>query len=261
VIVYLSSQPIWLSFVLVVVAPTVLAIAIALVVRRTMGLERPETNNEVAGFKFAVVGVVYAVLLGFAVIVVWEKFHAAETAVNQEASAIVTLDRLSLDMSPAVGAAVRARLVAYTRAAIAEDWPAMAEGRTNSAATARLDDLYAAATSEPAATPGQAAVLAETLSRLGELSEARRTRLLLASGVVPGVVWAVLFAGAFVTLAFTFFFGVRSAGSQVIMTGMLATLIFMALYVTIQIDHPFTGPTSVGAESLRTALEGRLAGP
>ena len=43
--------------------------------RRQIGLERLASNNEIAGFKFATVGVTYAVLLAFAVIVVWEKFQ------------------------------------------------------------------------------------------------------------------------------------------------------------------------------------------
>ena len=253
-----SAQPLWLAVLVVVVAPTVLAIAIALAVRRGFGLERLAVNNEVAGFKFAVVGVIYAVLLGFAVIVVWEKFRDAEVAVNQEAAAIVTLERLSLDMPPGTGAALRRGLGDYVRAAVADDWPAMASGGFGTIAARALNQLYAAAATNPAANLRDAAVFAETLSRLDALTEARRTRMLLASGVVPPVIWSVLFAGAFVTLGFTFFFGVRSAGSQVIMTGMLATLIFMALFVTIEIDHPFTGPTSVGPESLATALEGRV---
>jgi hypothetical protein len=51
------------------------------VVRRYVTLENLAKNNEVAGFKFAVVGVLYAVLLAFAIIVVWERFSDAENGV------------------------------------------------------------------------------------------------------------------------------------------------------------------------------------
>jgi hypothetical protein len=40
------------------------------VARHYVELSRLRTNNEVAGFKFATVGVLYAVLLAFAVVVV-----------------------------------------------------------------------------------------------------------------------------------------------------------------------------------------------
>ena len=66
------------------------------VVRHFVPLSQLRTNNEVAGFKFATVGVLYAVLLAFAVIVVWEKFNEAESNVALEAGAAVTLYRLAM---------------------------------------------------------------------------------------------------------------------------------------------------------------------
>ena len=52
-----------------------------LLVRRWVGVETLVKNNEIAGFKFATVGVIYAVLLAFSVIAVWDKFSNAENAV------------------------------------------------------------------------------------------------------------------------------------------------------------------------------------
>ncbi len=91
----LSDLPVWLAAIFVVGLPTAVAVACSAAVRRQFGFEGLQANNEVAGFKFAVLGVVYAVLLGFAVIVVWEKFHTAEVAVTQEAGVTATLFRLS----------------------------------------------------------------------------------------------------------------------------------------------------------------------
>ena len=70
-----------------------------LVVRRLVRLDRLRTNNEVAGFKFATVGVLYAVLLAFAIIVVWEKFNVSENDVAREAGAAVAIYRLSDGLS------------------------------------------------------------------------------------------------------------------------------------------------------------------
>jgi hypothetical protein len=58
------------------------------------------TNNEVAGFKFATVGVLYAVLLVFAVVVVWEKFNQAESEVAKESGAAATIFRLTGGIDP-----------------------------------------------------------------------------------------------------------------------------------------------------------------
>ena len=62
----------------VVVLPTVVAMVAQALIHRWFGVGRLAKNNEIAGFKFATVGVIYAVLLAFSVIVVWEKFSAAE---------------------------------------------------------------------------------------------------------------------------------------------------------------------------------------
>jgi hypothetical protein len=77
---FLTTLPLWLSAVILIVPTTLLAMAGPVIVRRYVEVDHLRTNNEVAGFKFATVGVLYAVLLAFAVVVVWEKFNQAERA-------------------------------------------------------------------------------------------------------------------------------------------------------------------------------------
>ena len=78
---FLSALPIWALIVAVVVVPTSIAIGVQVLVRRWVGVEKLALNNEVAGFIFAIIGVVYAVLLAFVVIAVWEKFSEGQTSV------------------------------------------------------------------------------------------------------------------------------------------------------------------------------------
>src|SRR6476660_5128131 len=91
----LTGLPVWLSGLLLVGLTTLLAMLGPHLVRHYVTLDELSANNEVAGFKFAVVGVLYAVLLAFAIIVVWEKFSDAETDVSREAGAAATVYRLS----------------------------------------------------------------------------------------------------------------------------------------------------------------------
>src|SRR6266568_627817 len=60
---------------------------------RFLGPGAINDNNEIAGFKFATVGVLYAVLLAFVIIVVWEKFTDAEVNVVREAGAAENIYR------------------------------------------------------------------------------------------------------------------------------------------------------------------------
>ena len=244
----------WWSALVVVVLPTVLAIAGASLVRRRVGLERLVINNEVAGFKFAVVGVIYAVLLGFAVIVVWEKFRDAESAATREAEALVTLYRLAGGVEPADAAALRDQLTQYARGAVEQDWPAMAQGRGSPSVNQDLNSLYATVLADRTRDRTGAVVLAELFRQLDAITQARRDRIGLAGGIVPSVVWEALLLGAMLTIGFTFFFGVQSIVAQILMTGALSALIFLGLQVIVSIDHPFTGPVSVSPEPLLGVL-------
>ena len=72
---------------------TGVAVAGALLVRRWATVEVLERHNEVAGFIYAVIGVLYAVLLGFTAIIVWERFNEAQTNVEKEANELGDLFR------------------------------------------------------------------------------------------------------------------------------------------------------------------------
>src|SRR5205085_1054062 len=146
------------------------------------------------------------------------------------------------------GDALRRSLARYAHAVVDDDWPAMAEGGQAATPLAALNALYASAL---AVTPNDArgaAILDALLNQLDLVTDARRTRLSLAEGILPEVVWLVLFIGAAMTIGFTLFFGLGNLGAQMLMTGMLAFLVLLSLFVALSIDHPFTGASAVKPE-------------
>src|SRR5437588_3842100 len=100
---FLTSQPLWISGAIIIGGGTLLAMLGPALVRRFVALERLTINNEIAGFKFATVGVLYAVLLAFVIIVVWEKFTDAEVNVVREAGAAENIYRVSQDLGDTKG--------------------------------------------------------------------------------------------------------------------------------------------------------------
>jgi len=97
-------------------------------------------------------------------------------------------------------------------------------------------------------------VVADILRNVDQISEKRRARLVAATGFVPGIVWAVLFTGALVTIAFTFFFGSVNLRAQIIMSCALSILIFGGLLTIIAIDHPFASTVKVGPDALVSVI-------
>ena len=173
---FLTLLPVWLSGLILVGLPTLLAVGGQVLLRRNVGLERLRSNNEVAGFKFAAVGVLYAVLLAFAVIVVWERFSDAESRVSEEAGAAATIYRLADGIDERTSAALRDRLSAYLNAVIDEEWPAMERGESSLSAAHALHDVYSGALMLNPADRRGAVLLAEILRQLDVVTQARRAR-------------------------------------------------------------------------------------
>ncbi len=250
---FLSSQPIWLLVILLMIIPTLAAMVAQVFVRRWVGLERLVLNNEIAGFKFATVGVIYAVLVAFSVIVVWEKFSDAETAVTQEAGSTAALFRYAQGKEPEA-IALRAALAKYVKLAIEDEWPAMADETESREVRRALDAVYNAALALDRTGTRNTADMSEVFRQLDNVTAARETRLQLAEGLVPNIIWFTLFGGAILTVGFTLFFGSENLLAQISMTCVLSILITMGLVVIVSTDHPFTGPVHIRPEALAHVL-------
>jgi len=193
---FLSSLPLWITILLLVVIPTAIAMGAQALMHRWVGVEKLVQNNEIAGFKFATVGVIYAVLLALTVIVVWEKFSAAENAVDQEAASIAALLRYADGKEPAA-VALRQSVADYAKTAIKDEWPAMEKEYESPATTRALDTVYDAALALSRAGTRETADMAEVFAQIDNVTASRRIRLHLATGLVPNIIWVALFAGAF----------------------------------------------------------------
>jgi uncharacterized protein DUF4239 len=251
----MSEWPLWCSGLLLVLGVPAVAVTVQFALRRRWSVLREGDHNEVAGFLIAIVGVIYAVLLAFVVIVSWEQFSRAGDTVGQEASALRTLERTAAAFPPDSHARIRADVIGYARTVVAEEWPAMARSEPGSPAVgATLDRLSVDIEALPADTPSRAEFVGAEAERFNDLVTARSSRLDFVTGGLPGVLWAALIVGAFVTIGFSMIFALTSPVLQLLMTGSIAVLIGILLFVAVSIDHPFVGDVAVTPGSLERVL-------
>ncbi len=242
-----SLETVFWIFLFVVALPAV-AVCGALYVRRTVGTDVLARHNDVAGFIYAVVGVVYAVLLGFTAIIVWEQFRSAEDNVEREADALADLYRNSRGFPAEVRDAVELHVRNYARLVIEKEWPAMAEGQSSDEAWAEYNELWRTYHQFVPPDDHQRLWYAESLHRLNALADSRRDRLLSMESGVPAVMWGVLIGGGVITIGFSFLFGTRNARAQSIMTAGLAVMIGGMLLSIFALQEPFAGITRVDSE-------------
>jgi len=256
-IFFLTTQPIWVSGTIIVGLGTLLSVLGTVLVRRYANVKRLTPDTEIAGFKFGTVGVLYAVLLAFAIIVVWEKYSDTELDVVQEAGAAENIYRLSQGLSDNARIAVLRSVANYLKTAINVDWPTMDQGITGTRAARvatkqALDAVYAALVSSSG--QGDSAVISEMLRQVELITQSRRARLVRSEGAVPKALWPILLGGAAITIGFTFFFVTQRLLTQILMTALLAILILSELLIIIGIDRPFSGAVKIGPNALSAVL-------
>ena len=169
------------------------------------------THNDVSGFTLAIVGVVYAVLLAFIAVAVWQGFGEADALVQTEANLAGDLYRNSVELADPLATKLRHNLFVYAETVVQEEWPALAEGRVEEDAGWQLLDLFHADLAQfHAPDLSTASTQAEMVRLLNGLYDARRGRFHAATASLPAVLWWNLLAGAAILMLFSCLFGVQN---------------------------------------------------
>lgn len=235
----------WLLALLIVVIAEIYSTGLMLLCRRRWGTSFLSLNNEVAGFKFAVVGVFYAVLLAFVVIAVWEDYRDTEVAVRSEAKALADLRQISYALPEQAGASIRTEIRNYADAVRSSEWVTMGEGNPSEKAEAALRQLRQSILNGSPDEATDVAIHHHALDLLTLVNDSRNERLEKSDGTVPMVLWLVLIAGGLITLGYPSFFGTSNLWAQVLMTAALAALVALTLFVGMLLDFPFTGSVGI----------------
>ncbi len=162
-----------------------------------------QQHNDVAGFIYAVLGVIYAVLLALVVIAVWEEFGRARVTVEGEANALAEIFWLAHRLPEPEGRHLQELTRSYAEEVVEEEWPRMAQGRTLlmedtgevTPGWTLIDDIRATLQEIEPNTVAVQELYAEGLDQIQRLADARRTRLVAAEESIPSVLWVVLVVG------------------------------------------------------------------
>lgn len=213
-----------------------------------------QQHNDVAGFIYAVLGVVYAVLLGFVTIAVWEDFEAAKSTANNEANDLGELFWLSQELPDTQRDKVEELAHSYAKVVVDEEWPLMAQGQASPKAWALVDELRSTIYDFDPKTHAEQARYDESLILVRDLVEQRRLRLIEASEGIPYILRGVLLIGGIIVVGFTYLFGLENTRSHTLMIAALAAIITIVLFTIHALDHPFSGITRVDRDGFEAVL-------
>src|SRR5919112_6179485 len=114
--------------VLVVIGVCLAAVAGLELVQRLVPSEKRQEHNDVAGFLYAVVGIVYAVLLALLVIAVWEQYQRALETVESEADSVADIAWLASRLPETERYQLQEDARSYAQEVVDQEWLLMEQG-------------------------------------------------------------------------------------------------------------------------------------
>jgi Protein of unknown function (DUF4239) len=232
-------------------------------VQRLVPAASRQQHNDVAGFIYAALGVIYAVLLALVVIAVWEEFQEASSTVEQEANAVAEIFWLAHRLPQPQGSHIQELARSYAQEVVDKEWPLMEQGQPplmeqgqgTPAGWTLIDDIRANLQELDPHTPADEQLYAEGLDQVQRLADARRMRLVAAEEGIPAVLWAVLIFGGAAAIGFTYLFGLESTWAHRLMVLTLAAVIGLVLFTIGALEHPFSGGARIGTGAFELVLE------
>jgi hypothetical protein len=209
------------------------------------------SHNEVVGFYLGAVCLFYGITLGLLAVGTWQTYTEVETRVGEEAATAGGLYRDVSSLPDPTRAQLQADLRRYAREVIDVAWPLQRRGIVPVSEGVVLNELQKHLSTFEPTTEAQKAMYAEALRGFNQLTELRGRRLQSVNAGLPAWLWIIVLAGAFLNIAISWFFYMKSWSMHVWMTIMLCSLLGLLIFLLGTLDNPFRGEISVSPQPQR----------
>jgi hypothetical protein len=217
---------------------------------------RDEAHNDVFGVYFSMVGLLYAILLAFVVVVAWEQFNSAEESTHTEVTRLSNLFRDAEPLPSEDRVRIQEALVAYVQNVVNREYDAMADGESDGPTTAAYENIWNRFYDTRVEGDGPAATFYDSaVGRLNELGEARRLRVLSSQSTIPAPLWILLIGGGLFTLGWLFPFHMADARIQTWALGTVGAFTGFVLFLIYALQHPFSGDIAIDPGVYQSLLD------
>lgn len=224
-------------------------------VHRTIEPAMRKKNHDVAGYTFNIVGVVYAVLLGFTVVNVNDRYNAIQKNLVQESAVMLQLYRNAEVFPQDIKEGIRDQIFKYAKLVYEEEWNRMALRAESEKAYDHLLALWRQYYRVEPKNEREHIWLGESVTKMNSLADARVMRLHNSNDSLGGMMWALLVAGAIITIFFMYFFYVESFATHALLTAFLTGTISFMLFLIGSLDTAFSGNVHIEPKEIKTTME------
>jgi hypothetical protein len=215
------------------------------IVRRSLKLEELASHHTVTDPLLQVVGMMFAILLGFMVGDAMNRFSQARMIVQQEASSVADVFRLAGGFSTPQRDKIRILCTQYADEVIDDEWPKLASRKTSGKVWTTYNDLWRTLNALKVKDDSEACVLQSILPCMVSVGDNRRMRVEALHNGLPGSLWGVLGMAGVATMLFTFLFAAENRKLQMVMTSIITVVIGLNVFMLASYDDPFSGEVMV----------------
>jgi hypothetical protein len=251
---FLDLPVLWMALI-IFAATSLIAGAVYLVVTRLAETEWARAFKAVSPGLLPVLGVLFALLVGFIAVEVWNSFDKAKTAVATEASALRAVVLLARNFSDEQRTRIDALINRHIEVAIQQEWPDMAHRQaTLSPLPMNLIEALQNAFALKLADDSQRAAQPEMIRALSSALDARRQRIVISESSVGAVKWVAILFQAFCTLVAIAMVHADNRRACAITLTLFATGVALSVLLIAAYSRPFTGEISVTPELLKQVI-------
>jgi hypothetical protein len=226
-----------------------------LVVTRLTETEWARAFKAVSPGLLPVLGILFALLVGFIAVEVWNNFDKARAAVATEASALRAVVLLAGTFPEEQRTRIYALINRHIEMAVSQEWPEMAQQRATLSPlpTALIEALHDALALTPA-DESQRTAQPEMVKALHTALDARRQRIAISESSVGAVKWAGILLQALCTLVAIAMVHSDNRRACAITVTLFATGVALSVLLIAAYSRPFTGEISVTPELLKQVI-------
>ena len=240
---FLFDMPLMVTGPAIIGSLCLFAVVGLLVVRRRVltRLHVQAGDSHFTGTMVHSVMVFYGLAVALIAVNVLETYTDVSKIVSGEATSLAALYRDVSSYPEPTRTELQGELRDYVEYIIQIAWPLHQRGEVPGGSVERMNRFQAILLAFEPATEGQKILHGETVSAYNQMILARRLRLDAVNIGLPAVMWAVIVAGAFISLSAAFFFKVEDARLHGILVTLLACFIGLLIFMTFALDRPFRG--------------------
>lgn len=229
----------WTDGLLIIGGSTIIAIVGMWLVRKRISRESLEACHEVGGIMLAIVGTLYAIVVGLIVVDSQSKVDAAKQMSITESNMLSNIFHLTKTFKNPARHKIREAIHEYAVAVTKQDWERIEENREKEGTIPPYRKIWKEVTDYNPTNNNEQQCYATVLNNLEDLSAARKYRMVASKNGLSSILWSVLVAGGIGIVLFTYFFFVENMVAQTIMTGFVTVFLAMNVYLIHVCQNPY----------------------